>query len=208
MERGDYGQLYLHSLLGHITPRTSMKHSSNYFVLLFGVFMLAGLLLLAWIGSPKTVTAVGEELPTLDLQPLVATDEIPTVEGLKGKIAVLHFWGVWSPESVRGYPGFVRLAKRFEDAPDVKVFSVISSAGPDFDLDGLRQSAQEFMESVEAPLPTHADPAAMTRGKLALLFPNGTFGYPTTILVDRDGVIVATERSDMQRLSEQIESLR
>jgi len=184
-----------------------MNHSSNYFVVLFGIIMLAGLLLLAWIGSPQAVTAVGEKLPPLDLQPLIATESVPTVESLRGKVVVMHFWGVWSPESVRVYPALARLAKQLEGNADVEVFSVASSAGPDFDLDALRQSIQAFMQSVDAPLPTYADPAAMTRGKLSLLFPNGTFSYPTTILVDRDGVIVNTVRGDIDQLAQQIEAL-
>ncbi len=193
------------------TPARSFKNSSNYFVVLFGIIMLVGLLFLAWIGSPPQVTGVGESLPALDLQPLVDTEQAPTRDSLKGKLVVFHFWGAWSEEASNSYAAFAQLAKHFAEHPEVEMVSVVSSAGPDYDLAELRAKAEEFMERVESRLPTYADPAAMTRGKLALLLPNGTFSYPTTLLVDRDGVIVETLtldalKRDAQRLVQQIES--
>jgi len=193
------------------TPVRSFRNSSNYFVVLFGIIMLVGLLFLAWIGSPPQVTAVGESLPTLDLQPLIDTEQVPTRDSLKGKLVVFHFWGAWSEEASSSYAAFAQLAQEFAEHPEVEMVSVVSSAGPDYDLAVLRAKAEEFMERAGVRLPTYADPAAMTRGKLALLLPNGTFGYPTTLLVDREGVIVETITldalpRDSQRLVQQIES--
>jgi hypothetical protein len=189
----------------------SLKNSSNFFVVLFGVIMLAGLLFLAWIGSPPQVTGVGEAMPAMDLQPLIDTEQALDRDSLTGKLVVFHFWGSWSAEASNSYATFAQLAQQFADHPDVQWVSVASSAGPDYDLDALREKAEEVMEQVDARMPTYADPAAMTRGKLALLLPNGTFSYPTTLLVDRDGVIVETLTldtlaRDSQRLVQQIES--
>jgi len=189
----------------------SFKNSSNYFVVLFGVIMLAGLLFLAWIGSPPQVTGVGEAMPAMDLQPLIDSEQALARDSLAGKLVVFHFWGAWSAEASNSYATFAELSQQFADQPDVVWVSVVSSAGPDYDLDALRDKAEEVMEQADARMRTYADPAAMTRGKLALLLPNGTFSYPTTLLVDREGVIVETLTLDSlardpQRLARQIES--
>lgn len=189
----------------------SLKNSSNFFVFLFGVIMLAGLLCLAWIGSPPQVTGVGEAMPAMDLQPLIDSEQALARDNLAGKLVVFHFWGAWSAEASNSYATFAQLSRQFADHPDVQWVSVVSSAGPDYDLDALREKAEEVMQQVDARMPTYSDPAAMTRGKLALLLPNGTFSYPTTLLVDREGVIVETLTLDVlardsQRLVQQIES--
>lgn len=166
-------------------PRTS-----NLYVLIFGGIMLAGLMVLAWIGQPPASTAIGEPLPRLDLQPLVHATQPLTREDLNGKLVVLHFWGTWCPPCQREFPEFAKLAAEFQGNDEVAIVSVSSSGGPEYDLDDLRQKTEAFLEDFSAPIPTYSDPAAMTRGQIALLLSNGSLGYPTTLLVDRDGKII------------------
>jgi cytochrome c biogenesis protein CcmG, thiol:disulfide interchange protein DsbE len=185
--------------------------SSNVILMIFGCFMLSGLMLLAWLGSPPKVEAVGKPLPLIELEPLVGVEQPLRMEELSGKIAVIHFWGTWCPPCVAEYPDFATLAGRFGEHEEVKIISVSSSAGPDYDVGALRQQTLDFMQARQAVLPTYCDPAAYTRGKLALMLPNGSFSYPTTFLVDRRGVIVATlvgsAPGDMEQLARRIESL-
>ena len=186
-------------------------NSSNLMIACFGVFMLVGLMFLAWLGSPPQVVAEGKPLPIMDLQPLIGTEDSPSVESLRGKLAVIHFWGTWCPPCVAEYPEFAQLAKHFADDARVKVLSVSCSSGPEYDVNALRDKTQAFMEERQAVLPTYCDPAAMTRGKLALIMPNGAFSYPTTLLVDRDGVIIeslaGSAHGDMAALESMIEKL-
>lgn len=185
--------------------------SSNYYVLLFGCIMLAGLMFLAWLGSPPRVTAIGQPLPPLDLQPLMHTDRNLDGQEIGGKIVVLHFWGTWCAPCQVEYPEFDALASEYLDNPNVEIVSVSSSPGPEFDLPGLKDKTSKFLAKFPTPIPTYVDTVAMTRSKLALLLPGGTFSYPTTLLVNREGTIVeafvGSLPGDMQRLSIKIQEM-
>ncbi len=184
---------------------------NNLLVVLFGCFMLVGLTALAWIGTPPTVEAVGQKLPKLDLQPLVGADAAPTLESLSGKVAVIHFWGTWCPPCVKEFPEFAELYQRFAEDPRVAVVSVSCSSGPEFDLEALQRDTEAFLQEQPQSLPTYCDPVAMTRGQLALILPNGSLSYPTTLLVDQQGIIVAsligTAPGDMESLEQKIAEL-
>lgn len=163
--------------------------SSNSYVLLFGLFMLVGLVALAWIGSPPIVDMAGKQLPQLDLQPLLNTDQDMDNAKLEGKVALIHFWGTWCPPCQLEFPEFAQVANEFLDHPDVAIVSVSCSGGPEKDLVRLKESTSQFM-SEYPPIPTYADTVAMTRQQLSMLTPSGSFGYPTTVLVGRDGTII------------------
>ncbi len=182
--------------------------SSNPYLLLIGGIMLAGLLFLAWLGSPPAVSAIGQPLPELDLQPLLNVEQPIVIEDLKGKIAVIHFWGTWCGPCQIEYPEFVALVEEFRQQPQVVIVSVSSSPGPEYDLPELRQRTANFTSKFDTPVPTYADPAAMTRSGVGLLQSGGTFSYPTTLLVDRDGLIVeavvGAAPGSMQELAEKI----
>lgn len=194
------------------TPAPTPVHAppaSNFSILVFGLIMLAGILFLAWIGRPALVVTVGRDLPRLDLQPLL--DGTPDIsrEQLLGKVTVLHFWGTWCPPCKEEFPEFTKLAAHFADNPGVAVISVSCSPGPEYDLEALREKTVDFMSSYGAAMPTYSDPAAMTRQQIAMILPNGSMGYPTTLLVDRDGKIFKLLNGyypgDMQKLIPAIE---
>lgn len=175
-----------------LPPPHHVPPTSNYNVILFiGLFMLAGIIFLAWIGRPAPVVTIGRALPQLDLQPLLeGTPPIsPDYNELLGKITVLHFWGTWCPPCKKEFPEFTKLAAHFADNPDVAIVSVSSSGGPEYNLQTLHDETVEFMSAYGATMPTYSDPAAMTRQQIALILPNGSMGYPTTLVVDRDGKI-------------------
>lgn len=163
--------------------------ASNLNILMFGLFMLAGILFLAWIGRPAPVVTIGRALPQLDLQPLLEGTPPISREQLLGKVTVLHFWGTWCPPCKEEFPEFTKLADRFADNPAVTIVSVSCSGGPEYDLQALHDKTVDFMSAYGATMPTYSDPAAMTRQQIALILPNGSMGYPTTLLVDREGKI-------------------
>lgn len=190
--------------------RLRQGNAGNRNVVIFGVLMLVGLLALAWIGSPPRSSAIGEPLPELDLQPLVGAETPLQREDLQGKVSVLHFWGTWCPPCRREFPEFVELANEFDSDPQVMVISISCSGGPEYDLDGLKSETIDFLNEFNASVPTYSDAAAMTRQKIALLN-NGSFGYPTTLVVDQAGLIVETLDGylpgEMQKLAGEIRRL-
>lgn len=157
----------------------------------FGLFMLAGTLVLVWLGTPAAAKAIGQPLATLDLVPLVDAETSLSNADLEGKVAVLHFWGTWCPPCKLEFPEFVQLATRYASRDDITIVSVSCSAGPEYDVEELKRETERFVHQHAQVLPTYSDAAGMTRTQLALLWEGGAFSYPTTVLVDRDGKIAA-----------------
>ena len=184
--------------------------SSNFYVLVFGTVMLVGLLALAWIGRPPRSMMIGQTLPRLDLQPLLNAQEPVTNDALQGKLSVIHFWGTWCPPCQREFPEFAKLAAEFQQNGNVEVISVSCSGGPEMDLEKLKQETSEFLAEYPNPIPTYSDSTAMTRQQLAMLSPAGSFGYPTTLLVNREGTIVESlegyRPGEMEKLITKIQS--
>jgi thiol-disulfide isomerase/thioredoxin len=185
--------------------------SSLKTLFLFGGMMLLGTLVLVWLGTPRGTPVVGQLLPPLDLQPLVNSDSAPTSEALVGKVTVLHFWGTWCPPCRDEFPGFVKLAKKFENEPRVAIVSVSCSGGPEYNLAELKSETEAYLTDIAPSMPTVCDPAAMTRAQIAMLLSGGTIGYPTTILADSGGrileVLAGYREGDMEKLQTRIEAM-
>jgi thiol-disulfide isomerase/thioredoxin len=95
-------------------------------------------------------------------------------ESLKGKVAVINFWGVWCGPCVREAPDIQEFAEKFRDHPDV-VFITVAN---DNDLDTTR----EFMAEKGYDFPVIFDEGLVRMTNI--------FGFPTTLFVDREGRIV------------------
>ncbi len=171
--------------------------------------MLVGILILAWIGKPPRAVTIGKPLPELDLQALLDNTSPTSNAELKGKLVVLHFWGTWCGPCVKEFPEFAKLAAQYADSDQVKFVSISCSGGAEYDLDQLRSETVNFMSKIPNPIPTYADPAAMTRERVAWILPRGSLGYPTTLLVDRDGTIIDLIEGyypgEMEKLATEIE---
>ncbi len=182
-----------------------------YLLIGLGTAMLAGLVLLAWLGTPRGNSWVGKPLPPIDLHPLLGTDRPLTHADLQNRVTVLHFWGTWCPPCQIEFPEFVAEFSPLNDHSDLVVASVSCSPGPEYDLEELREKTEEFLASYSFPYPTYCDPTAMTRQQLALISPGGSFGYPTTIVVDRRGIIVHAvtgyREGEMHELARRVERM-
>ncbi|MEO8271236.1 MAG: TlpA disulfide reductase family protein [Aureliella sp.] len=191
------------------TSQTHAPPSSNSFLFIFGAIMLVGIMFMAWMGRPPAVVTVGKSLPSLDLQPLLPGTEPISREQLLGKLTVIHFWGTWCQPCKLEFPEFIKLADKFSDNSQVAIVSVSCSSGAEYDVDELRIKTEEFVSAYGTQIPTYSDPAAMTRHRLAFILPNGSMGYPTTLLVDREGKILELLEGylpgDMEKLSLSVE---
>ncbi len=185
--------------------------SSLKTLLMFGGIMLFGTLVLVWLGTPRGIPAIGQPVPTLDLQALSNADTPPTKESLVGKVVVLHFWGTWCPPCRLEFPEFVELGKKFENESQVAIVSVSCSGGPEYKIEELKSETEAYLSDIAPDMPTFCDPAAMTRTQIAMLLSGGTFGYPTTVLADADGkiaqVLEGYREGEMEKLGERIESM-
>ena len=153
-----------------------------------GLFMLTGILILVYLGR-DTARLMNAPLDEIDLKALLATESVPTIEALRGKIVVLHFWGTWSSPSKNAFPKFVDVYQSYETNSDVKLISVSCSPGMESDLEKLKEDTSSYLQSLGVTMPTYADPAMFTRGKIARMLASGGFVYPFTLVTDRDGFV-------------------
>ena len=178
---------------------------------LVGLSMLAGIVFLAWLGSPRIEPAVGQKVSKLDLTPLVYAEQPFTAEDLADKVTVLHFWGTWCPPCREEFPEFVKVIDQFADNADVQFVSVSSSQGPEYDLPDLAAKTRAFLEQHSTTVATYADPAGLTRMEVALLMPDGSLPYPSTLVVDRQGAVagvwIGFTPGGMKQVARKVKSL-
>jgi thiol-disulfide isomerase/thioredoxin len=95
-------------------------------------------------------------------------------ESLKGKVAVINFWGVWCGPCVREAPDIQKFAEKFRDHPDVVFITVANDNDLDTTRDFMKEKGYDFPVIFDEGL------ARMTN----------IFVWPTTLFVDRAGRIV------------------
>ncbi|MEM7561016.1 MAG: hypothetical protein AAF394_17970, partial [Planctomycetota bacterium] len=74
------------------------------------------------------------------------------------------------------------------------------------DLPGLKEKTAEFLQEYDSPIPTYSDATAMSRHRFTMV--GGSFGYPTTVLADREGRIIdaalSYQEGDLKKLAQRI----
>jgi thiol-disulfide isomerase/thioredoxin len=132
--------------------------------------------------------AIGTKITTFRLEPLTGDGRSITESDLVGKVTLVNFWGPWCGACRIEFPHLVEIEQHFRGQPDFQFFSVSSNFDP-FDEQGLQQSTEQFLKQFQADFPTHRDPEAKTTIALIKAARIEGFGYPTTVLLDREGVI-------------------
>lgn len=169
---------------------SSEKVTSAFKILaLFGSFMLVGILFLVWLGSPPPNDLIGQPISLVNLQPLVNADQTVLNTDIQDKVVLLHFWGTWCGPCRREFPEFAKVEEALRGHENCLVLSVSCSPGPENNLEELTKLTQAYVSEHAPEMPVYCDQTAITRGKLSLLLPGGSFGYPTTILVNQRGFI-------------------
>lgn len=175
------------------------------------LFMVVGLSILVYIGREESRLR-GQSVEELDIQPLMNAEQAQKIEELKGKVVVLHFWGPWCPPCVMEYPGFAKLQQQYlANAQDVVFLSIASQGKSPENKEELVAEVTEFFQSNDiASHPVFWDPAEYSRAKVSVLLKGRGFGYPTTILLDKDGKIGDVWQSvvEMETLQASIEKFR
>jgi len=171
------------------------SRSSQLFVWL----LLAGLcgLTLLWLLFAPTHDdhngvrhpSVGRQLPHLQLQPLTGDSESLELADLRGRVVLLNFWGTWCPPCRLEFPHIEELGKRFKRNPKFRLLAVSCGTGPDRELEELRAATSAFLEQSRSTLPTYADQYAYTRRGLAMTTGESQLAYPSTIILDPQGII-------------------
>lgn len=137
--------------------------------LLFLLLALAALLTLSACRN-SAPAQIGTQAPDFTVQD---SDRTVTLSQFRGKPVVLNFWASWCPPCIAETPSLVALQKQMGD----KV--VVLAVSTDVDEDGYKK----FTEKNTQGLLTVRDGSGKSNGLY------GTFAFPETYIIDRNGVI-------------------
>lgn len=132
--------------------------------------------------------AVGTKITTLALEPLTGNRSPVSLTDLQGKVTLINLWGPWCGFCVVEFPHLVELEQHFRNEPEFQFLSVSSNYDPR-DEQGLAESTAEFLKQHQATFPTYRDPEGRSTMALIETAKLQGFGYPTTLVVDRAGII-------------------
>lgn len=170
----------------------STQPSSSGIQLLILVLFAAAAIGLVWkFTGPGELTgtrdpSVGTPLPPIALQPLTGGAVPVTTESLRGKVALINIWGTWCPPCRQEFPHLAALEKELRDRPDFRFVSV-SCGGGEEDQAELTAETTQFLAEQIVTHPTWWDPIFTTRDALTATIKFN--GYPTTVVIDRAGVV-------------------
>ena len=155
-------------------------------------------------------SGVGAKLTTVDLQPLTGNPPPVSLTDLQGKITLINFWGTWCNPCVVEFPHLVELEQHFRSEPEFQFLSVSSNSDPRDDR-GLAENTAEFLKQQQAEFPTYRDSDAKTIISLIETAKLSGFGFPTTIVVDREAIIrgiwVGYHAGDEKNMRQTVERL-
>jgi len=137
------------------------------------VTLLAIGLLAALIGcySGSHPARIGSNAPDFTLQD---SDHKVTLSQFRGQVVVLNFWATWCPPCIEETPALVRMQARLRDK-GVVVIAV--------SIDADDAAYHKFLKDYSVNMVTVRDAAK----KASSLY--GTFGWPESYVIDRNGVI-------------------
>ncbi len=95
-----------------------------------------------------------------------------SAEGLKGKILVVNFWGVWCGWCLEEMPEIQKLYEKYRNDPEVVILTIDNDPNP--------ETVREFMKKKGFTFPVLLDDGYVA-GKAQV------YAFPTTWFVDREG---------------------
>jgi cytochrome c biogenesis protein CcmG, thiol:disulfide interchange protein DsbE len=116
---------------------------------------------------------VGRPAPPFNLSPLGGGPSV-TVEGLRGRPAVINFWATWCGPCLQEHPVLVATARA---RPDVQFMGVVFDDEP--------SKVEAFLRQHGAAYTNYVDPG----GHAAIAY--GLAGVPETFFLDAQGTVVA-----------------
>ncbi len=102
------------------------------------------------------------------------SDHSVTLSQFRGKVVLLNFWATWCPPCIEETPSLVQMQARMKDK-GVVVLAVSIDADDD--------AYHRFLKQYNVNMVTVRDESK----KASTLY--GTFGWPETYVIDRNGVI-------------------
>lgn len=167
----------------------------RWWITRLGLLLIACLFFSLWTlpdRAPHKV--IGNRLPEVRLEGLTGSDRSIRSEDLAGRVVLMNFWATWCGPCRIELPHLAKLEKKLSSREDFQFLAVsVGGAESAEELAALRQASTEFLERSGVDIPTYADPGYATfDGFYELvrsLEPSMGEGVPTTIVLDREGII-------------------
>jgi cytochrome c biogenesis protein CcmG/thiol:disulfide interchange protein DsbE len=132
------------------------------------VVLLAALIGCYGNGRPARIGSIAPDFTVQD------SDHKVTLSQFRGQVVVLNFWATWCPPCVEETPSLVQMQTRLK-GKGVVVLAV--------SIDDDNAAYHRFLTQYHVNMVTVRDEAK----KAATLY--GTFGWPETYVIDRQGVV-------------------
>jgi cytochrome c biogenesis protein CcmG, thiol:disulfide interchange protein DsbE len=143
-----------------------------------------------FVPHPEVHAGVGNQLTFLELEPLTGHPPRLSTGDLLDHVVLLNFWATWCPPCRNELPHIAELQKRFAGQQAFRLVAIsYPQLGQGDDLQSLREETASLLKRLKLDLPTYCDPDDMTRAAVDQVI--GFEGFPTTVLLDRYGVIRA-----------------
>ncbi len=151
--------------------------------------------------------AVGTKLGNVEFQPL--NDGLQPIHGkdLIGKVTIVNYWGPWCGVCRLEFPELMEVEKKHRGNPDFQFLSVSCAYDEPADLDVLRQETDRYLSGEGYDIAAYTDALARSRRSLIQTARLTQFGFPTTLLLDRDGVIRGLWMGYSGQTKEELEGL-
>jgi hypothetical protein len=131
--------------------------------------------------------AEGKTLAQVRLQPLVTQGQPVGLEDLTGRVVLLVFWEPDAALSRDAFSQVAALERQFRGRPTLRFLPVSCSRSAREDVRRLRGRTREVLRAERLEVPTYSDPGGVTRSAVDEAV--GLSGYPTTLILDRQGRI-------------------
>jgi len=142
------------------------------------------------IPHPEGYRGVGEPLAYLELEPLTGDQPRLSMSDLRNHVVLLNFWGTWCPPCRAELPHIAELQKRFSGQTAFRLISIsYPPLGQGNDWESLREETAALLKKLNLDLPTYYDADNTTLSAVDRTV--GFQGMPTTLLLDRQGIIRA-----------------
>jgi thiol-disulfide isomerase/thioredoxin len=140
--------------------------------------------------QPENHAGVGEPLTIVELEPLTGAGAPLSTSDLQDHVVLLNFWGTWCPPCREELPAMAALRQRFAGQEAFRLVAISNpGGGQGNDLVSLREETDALLTRLGLDLPTYYDPDNKTQAAVDQLIRLESF--PTTVLLDRRGVIRA-----------------
>lgn len=136
--------------------------------------LLAGICFFLYQAMTERIVEAGDSAPGFS----ITTDSGRKItrSNFGGKVLVLNFWATWCPPCIEEIPTLDAMQKQLASR-GVVVLAV--------SVDKNEQTYRQFLEKARVSFLTARDPAA----DISSLY--GTFKYPETYIINKDGKVVA-----------------